>query len=82
MIALAFVGIIPISHRMTQHLATLTSGVRQLAGGDFSTRVPVRSKDEFGTLAGAFNQMAEDLERHEAIAVEQERLHRELELPG
>ena len=79
-IALAFVGIIPISHRMTQHLATLTSGVRQLAGGDFSTRVPVRSKDEFGTLAGAFNQMAEDLERHEAIAVEQERLHRELEL--
>ena len=79
-IALAFVGIIPISHRMTQHLTTLTRGVRQLAGGDFSTRVPVRSKDEFGALAGAFNQMAEDLERHEALAVEQERLRRELEL--
>ena len=43
-IALAFIGIVPISHRMTQHLATLTSGVRQLAGGDFHTRVPVRSK--------------------------------------
>jgi sigma-B regulation protein RsbU (phosphoserine phosphatase) len=79
-IALAFVGIIPISHRMTQHLATLTSGVRQLASGDFKTRVPVRSKDEFGALAGAFNQMAEDLEHHEARAVEQERLRRELEL--
>ena len=79
-IALAFIGIVPISHRMTQHLATLTSGVRQLAGGDFHTRVPVRSKDEFGALAGAFNQMAEDLERHEAAAVEQERLRRELEL--
>ncbi len=79
-IALAFVGIIPISHRMTQHLATLTRGVRQLAGGDFRTRVPVRSKDEFGALAGAFNQMAEDLERHEALAVRQERLRRELEL--
>lgn len=79
-IALAFVGIIPISHRMTQHLATLTSGVRQLAGGDFQTRVPVRSTDEFGVLARAFNQMAEDLERHEAIAVEQERLRKELEL--
>jgi serine phosphatase RsbU (regulator of sigma subunit) len=79
-IALAFVGIIPISHRMTQHLATLTEGVHQLAGGDFKTRVPVRSKDEFGTLAGAFNQMAEDLERHEALMVVQERLRKELEL--
>jgi serine phosphatase RsbU (regulator of sigma subunit) len=79
-IALTFIGIIPISHRMTQHLATLTRGVRQLAGGDFRTRVPVRSADEFGALAGAFNQMAEDLERHQALVVEQERLRRELEL--
>jgi serine phosphatase RsbU (regulator of sigma subunit) len=79
-ISLAFIGIVPISHRMTQHLATLTSGVRQLAGGDFHTRVRVRSNDEFGALAGAFNQMAEDLERHEAAAVEQERMRRELEL--
>ena len=79
-IALAFIGIIPISHRMTQHLATLTEGVHQLAGGDFKTRVPVRSKDEFGKLAGAFNQMAADLERHEALVVEQERLRKELEL--
>ena len=79
-IALAFIGIIPISHRMTQHLATLTEGVHQLASGDFKTRVPVRSKDEFGALAGAFNQMAEDLERHEALVVEQGRLRKELEL--
>jgi serine phosphatase RsbU (regulator of sigma subunit) len=79
-IALAFVGIIPISHRMTQHLTALTSGVRQLAGGDFRARVPVRSGDEFGALASAFNQMAEDLERHEAQAVGQERMRRELEL--
>jgi len=79
-IALALVGIIPISHRMTQHLTTLTAGVRRLAGGDFATRVPERSSDEFGTLARAFNQMAGDLERHEALMVERERLRRELEL--
>lgn len=79
-IALAFIGIIPISHGMTQRLTALTRGVRQLAGGDFHARVPVRSRDEFGVLAGAFNQMAEDLERHEAAAVQQERLRRELEL--
>jgi serine phosphatase RsbU (regulator of sigma subunit) len=79
-IVLACIGIVPISHRMTQHVSSLTEGVRQLAGGDFKARVPVRSKDEFGTLAASFNRMAADLEQHQAMIVEQERLHRELEL--
>jgi len=79
-IALAGIGIVPISHRMTQHVSSLSAGVRQLAGGDFKARVPVRSTDEFGALAQAFNSMAADLERHQALVVEQERLRRELEL--
>jgi serine phosphatase RsbU (regulator of sigma subunit) len=79
-IGLAFVGIIPISHRMTERLRALTGGVRQLAAGDFRARVPATSTDEFGQLARAFNQMAQDLEHNQALAVEQERLHRELEL--
>lgn len=79
-IGLALVGIVPISHGMTRHLSALDRGVRQLASGDFRTRVPVRSRDEFGSLAAAFNQMAADLERHEALVVEQERLRRDLEL--
>ncbi len=79
-IGLAIVGIVPISHGMTSRLRTLTGGVRQLAGGDFRARVPERSKDEFGELARAFNQMAHDLELHQTLVVEQERLHRELEL--
>jgi serine phosphatase RsbU (regulator of sigma subunit) len=79
-IGLALVGIVPISHRMTRHLSSLSDGVHRLAGGDFATRVPVRSKDEFGSLAAAFNQMAEDLERHQSLVVEQGRLRRELEL--
>ena len=79
-IVVALVGIVPISHGMTRHLSSLTAGVRQLAGGDFRARVPVRSRDEFGTLATAFNQMAADLERNQALVIEQERLRRELEL--
>jgi serine phosphatase RsbU (regulator of sigma subunit) len=79
-VALALVAIVPLATGMTRHATTLTDGVRRLSGGDFSTRVPVRSSDEFGVLAAAFNQMAADLERHEAQAVEQERLRRELEL--
>ena len=79
-IALACIGIVPISHRMTQHVSSLSAGVRQLADGDFKARVPVRSKDEFGALAVAFNTMAADLERNQALVVERERLRRELEL--
>ena len=79
-IGLALVGIVPISHRMTRHLTSLTNGVRQLSGGDFRARVQVKSNDEFGTLAAAFNQMAEDLERNQALVVKQEGLRRELEL--
>jgi serine phosphatase RsbU (regulator of sigma subunit) len=79
-IALACIGIVPISHRMTQHVSSLSDGVRQLAGGDFKARVPVRSADEFGALAAAFNSMAADLERHQSLVVERERLRRELEL--
>jgi HAMP domain-containing protein len=78
-IVLACIGIVPISHRMTQHVSSLSAGVRQLAGGDFKARVPVRSRDEFGALASAFNSMAADLERHQALVVEQERMRRELE---
>ena len=79
-IALACIGIVPISHKMTQHVRSLSDGVRHLAGGDFKTRVPVQSSDELGALAAAFNHMAADLERHQALVVKQERLHKELEL--
>ena len=79
-IALACIGIVLISGRMTQHVSSLSDGVRQLASGDFKARVPVRSRDEFGMLAAAFNKMAEDLEHNQALVVEQERLRRELEL--
>ncbi len=36
---------------------------KRLAAGDLSQRATVSSKDEVGTLAGAFNQMAVDLAR-------------------
>jgi diguanylate cyclase (GGDEF)-like protein len=41
----------------------LTAGVRQLATGDLTVRVPARGRDELAELAGSFNQMAGDLNR-------------------
>ena len=79
-IGLALVGIVPLSGRLTRNLSRLSDGVNRIARGDYSARVPVSSGDEIGRLAGAFNRMAEDVERHQRAAVEQERLRRELEL--
>ena len=79
-IAIALVGIVPISGRLTRNLTSLTDAVSRIAHGDFRARVPVQSRDEIGRLASAFNRMAEDVERHQRSAVEQERIRRELEL--
>lgn len=40
----------------------LKEGIQRMAAGDFSVRVPVESRDEFGSLALGFNQMADHLE--------------------
>jgi len=79
-IALAFLGIVPLSGRMTRSLSVLTKGVERLSKGDLEARVPVRSKNEFGALAAAFNQMASDLAQQQKKLVEQERLQKELEM--
>src|SRR5213076_1879777 len=52
----------------------------RIARGDYGARVPVKSHDEIGRLAAAFNSMAADVEQHQRSAVEQERIRRELEL--
>jgi serine phosphatase RsbU (regulator of sigma subunit) len=79
-IGLALIGIVPLSARLTKNLSSLSDGVKRIAEGDYRARVPVRSQDEIGKLAMAFNQMAEDVEKHQRAAVEQERIKRELEL--
>jgi serine phosphatase RsbU (regulator of sigma subunit) len=79
-IGLLIVGVVPLSGRLTRNLTVLTEGVDRIAHGDYHARVPVRTKDEIGELAVAFNKMAADVERHQQSAVEQERLRRELEL--
>ncbi|MCU1592753.1 MAG: diguanylate cyclase with sensor [Frankiales bacterium] len=56
------VGIAVISARATtQPLEELGEAAARIASGDLSTVIEVRSKDEVGRLAGAFNAMTEDL---------------------
>ena len=80
LIALVFVGSIPLAGGMTRNLRKLMVGVQRLSAGDMSARVEVKSRDEFGRLGAAFNQMAENVAAHEKLVVEQGRIRRELEL--
>ena len=49
----------------------LVTGVRQVAAGDLTVQVPVRSKDEFGDLGGAFNDMSRSLRTKQELLDEQ-----------
>jgi len=48
---------------ITGPLGTLTDSSRAIARGDFSKRVNLKSRTEFGELAATFNHMTDDLER-------------------
>ncbi len=76
----AALGILPLSRRMTRHLASLTDGVERLARGERDVRVPVPHGREFARLAQTFNRMARELRSNQERLLEQERLRKELEI--
>ncbi|NLZ43922.1 MAG: cell wall metabolism sensor histidine kinase WalK [Clostridia bacterium] len=51
-----------LSNRITGPLRKMRRAALDMAEGDFSTRIPVRSRDEVGELAGSFNRLAGELE--------------------
>jgi serine phosphatase RsbU (regulator of sigma subunit) len=61
--------------RAVNRLSTATTAVQ---AGDFSTRIPVRRKDQIGELQRNFNRMAENLESLVAEATQKELLEQEL----
>jgi two-component system, NtrC family, sensor histidine kinase KinB len=46
-------------------VAKLTAGIRAIANKNYSQRIHLNRKDEFGELANAFNSMAERLDEYE-----------------
>jgi PAS domain S-box-containing protein len=53
-----------LAHRLAKPVLTLTKGAKTIAAGHFDARVVVATHDEIGTLAEAFNQMADTLEQN------------------
>jgi two-component system NtrC family sensor kinase len=52
--------------KVTQPLRELRDGAEAVGRGDFTRRVPVRSRDECGELAAVFNRMTENIQQSRA----------------
>jgi serine phosphatase RsbU (regulator of sigma subunit) len=79
-VVLAMLGIWLLSGRMTRTLKRLTHGADMMASGDLTTRIPVRTRDEFGQLAETMNRMALQLSENQESLLREERLRRQQEL--
>ncbi|MCA1717867.1 MAG: HAMP domain-containing protein [Actinobacteria bacterium] len=56
-----------LARQIAGPVRTLTFAARRMASGDFEGQIPVRSRDELGELAVAFNSMAEAVGRQEML---------------
>jgi two-component system nitrate/nitrite sensor histidine kinase NarX len=66
LVALALGGTVVLIYwfflMVVRPVTELHDGIKRMADADFSVRLPVESRDEFGALANGFNQMADRLE--------------------
>lgn len=62
---LSFTFVINFPKWIADPIARLTEGIRSIAAKDYTTRIQVSSRDEFGVLAEAFNNMAAELDKWE-----------------
>jgi signal transduction histidine kinase len=77
---LFIIGTVIFSNRLTKPLQMIQSGLSRISRGDLHTRVAVTGKDEIGSLARAYNEMAEKLEetRRELVKAEREAAWKEM----
>lgn len=63
-----------------RQVQTLLDSMQQVQAGDFSLRIPIKSKDEIGVISQAFNEMCEKLNSYisEVYAAEIQRKNAEL----
>ena len=81
-----------IARSVSEPVLQLAEGTRKIAEGDYSQRIDVRTKDEVGLLATAFNQMSQGLAERDQVrdllgkvvspAVATELLRKDLTLGG
>lgn len=67
-----FIGFIAFyfATTITRPLKQLSKGAEIVGGGNLDYRMAIKTKDEFGELGRAFNQMAESLQKAQAVCGE------------
>lgn len=66
------------SRNLTTPLKELMRGVKNIYKGDYSTRIQLKSQNEFGQLRDAFNGMAEKIEEERKLKEKSEETKRRL----
>jgi adenylate cyclase len=56
-----------IARSVSRPVLQLAEGTRKIGAGDYSHRIKVRTNDEIGQLAGAFNHMSEGLAERDQV---------------
>ena len=56
-----------IARSVSRPVLQLAEGTRKIGAGDYSHRIEVRTEDEIGLLAGAFNHMSEGLAERDQV---------------
>jgi signal transduction histidine kinase len=65
--AIALVLGILLARTLTRPIRELTTAIRDMAKGRLQQQVPIRTRDELGELAEAFNEMSADLARSDDL---------------
>ncbi|MDQ2720212.1 MAG: ATP-binding protein [Bacteroidota bacterium] len=68
---ISFTFIINFPFFITNPIRAFSEAIQQIANKNYRHRIHIDSKDEFGQLAGSFNQMAEKLEYFESSNLNQ-----------
>jgi len=80
LVALALFGIVPVANHLTRDIEHVMEGVDRIGRGDLESPVEVRSSNEIGRLATAFNRMASDLKDQQNKLLDEERKRQQQEL--
>jgi len=67
-----------LGRRIARPVVAVAAAAGKVAAGDFATRVDVRTRDEVGEMAGAFNAMAGALGEYRERVVEETRIRTNL----
>src|SRR5262249_48214638 len=69
-----------LTRSLTRSVHDLYVGTKKVEAGDFSHRIPIRTKDQLSELATSFNNMTQRVEQLIAEVKEKEKLESELEI--